>query len=247
MRIFHPPSLHVTSLSLMHPLDKSDVKYKNIGLIKILKRWLNLCINSTSRHLPAYRLFIINAPSLRWDGDVVSRPLAAIGWGLCVKKSIWRHLFPRKKEKRKKILPTGVRDGDRDRPQLSPAAPIGWRFVQNPTPTTSLTTHQQILKAYMQPPPSLRRCCTASKPRRSTFNFNPHCCSASEDGSFCSFCSFCSCSRLVLSYFSCRDTVYLRWVLLFVLEETKQTKNFTVLDTRVSFTFNFFFLLLGHY
>lgn len=123
------------------------------------------------------------------------------------KKSIWRHLFPIKKRKKNLILPTGVRDGDRDRPQLSPAAPIGWRFVQNPTPTTSLTTHQQILKAYMQPPPSLRRCRTASKPRRSTFNFNPHCCSASEDGSFC---SFCSCSRLVLSYFSCRDAVYLR-------------------------------------
>lgn len=58
-----------------------------------------------------------------------------------------------------------MRDGDRDRPQLSPAAPIGWQFVQNPTQTTSLTTHQQILKAYMQPPPaSLRRCCTTSKP-----------------------------------------------------------------------------------
>ncbi len=83
------------------------------------------------------------------------------------KKSSWRHLFPRKKKKKKKktlILPTGVRDGDRDRPQLSPAAPIGWQFVQNPTQTTSLTTHQQILKAYMQPPPSLRRRRTASKP-----------------------------------------------------------------------------------
>lgn len=74
--------------------------------------------------------------------------------------------FPEKKKKKKKalILPTGVRDGDRDRPQLSPAAPIGWQFVQNPTQSTSLTTHQQILKAYMQPPPSLRRCSTASNP-----------------------------------------------------------------------------------
>lgn len=79
--------------------------------------------------------------------------------------------FPIKKGEREKkalVLPTGVRD--RDRPQLSPTAPIGWRFVQNPTPTPSLTTHQQILKAYMQPPPSLRRCRTASKPgaQRST-------------------------------------------------------------------------------
>lgn len=54
------------------------------------------------------------------------------------KKSSWRHLFPRKE---KKTLPTSVRDGDRDRPQLSPAAPIGWHFVQNLTQTTSLTTH----------------------------------------------------------------------------------------------------------
>lgn len=62
------------------------------------------------------------------------------------------------------ILPTGVRDGDRDRPRLSPAAPIGWHFVQNPTPSSALATHQQILKAYMQPPPSLRRCRTAPQP-----------------------------------------------------------------------------------
>lgn len=84
--------------------------------------------------------------------------------------------FPEKKERekeRKKILPTSVRDGDGDRPQLSPAAPIGWQFVQNPTQTTSLTTHQQIRKAYMQPAPSLRRCRTAPEPdagaQRSTF------------------------------------------------------------------------------
>lgn len=113
------------------------------------------------------RLFIITSFSPRWDEDAASRPLAAIGWGLCVKKkSSWRHLFPRKKGK--KILPTSVRDGDRDRPQLRPAAPIGWQFVQNPSQTTSLTTHQQILKAYTQPPPppppSVCRCRTASKP-----------------------------------------------------------------------------------
>lgn len=85
--------------------------------------------------------------------------------------------FPEKKKRKEKktlILPTGVRDGAGDRPQLSPAAPIGWQFVQNPSQTTSLTTHQQILKAYMQPPPSPLRCCrTASKPdaaaRRLTF------------------------------------------------------------------------------
>lgn len=60
-----------------------------------------------------------------------------------------------------------MRDGDRDRPQPSPAALIGWQFVQNPT---SLTTQQQILKAYMQPPPSVLRCLTASEPgaQRST-------------------------------------------------------------------------------
>lgn len=88
----------------------------------------------------------------------LSLPLAE---ELCVKKVAGDICFP---EKRKEILPTSVRDGDRDRPQLSPAAPIGWQFVQNPTQTTSLTTHQQILKAYMQPPPSLHRCRTASKP-----------------------------------------------------------------------------------
>lgn len=105
--------------------------------------------------------------------------LSAVGWGCCQSPSrchwlrtvrqisSWRHLFPRKKKKGGKktlILPTGVRDGDRDRPQLSPAALIGWQFVQNPTQTTSLTTHQQILKAYMQPPPSLLSLRTDSKP-----------------------------------------------------------------------------------
>lgn len=106
-----------------------------------------------------------------------------MGWGCCQspsrchwlrtvrqKKYLETFVSHKKRREGKKalVLPTGVRD--RDRPQLSPAAPIGWRFVQNPTPTPSLTTHQQILKAYMQPPPSLRRCRTASKPgaQRST-------------------------------------------------------------------------------
>lgn len=40
----------------------------------------------------------------------------------------------------------------------------------------------------------------------------------------------------VWSYFSCRDAVYLRRVLLFVLEEPKQTKNFTAVENRVSWT-----------
>lgn len=124
------------------------------------------------------------APSLPLAEDCASK-----------KKPIWRHSFPIKKRKAL-ILPTGVRD--RDRPQISP--PIGWHLVQNPT---SLTTQQQILKAYMQPPPSVRRCRTASKPRRATFNFNPLCGSASEYG------SVGSCFRLVLSYFGCRDAVYL--------------------------------------
>lgn len=70
----------------------------------------------------------------------------------------------RKKERKKRkslILPTDVRDGDRDRPQPSPAALIGWQLVQNPT---SLTTQQQIRKACTQPPPPVLRCRSASQP-----------------------------------------------------------------------------------
>lgn len=157
-----------------------------------------------------YRLFIISVPSLRWDGDVVSRPLAAIGWRLCVKKkSSWRHLFPRKE---KKTLPTSVRDGDRDRPQLSPAAPIGWHFVQNLTQTTSLTTHQQILKAYMQPPsftpPLSQRFRTSC--RRSTLNF------------YLQWRRLLLlCSGLWYSPFMRQDVVDFYWLLLFLPEDTK--------------------------
>lgn len=144
--------------------------------------------------------------------------LPAVGWGCCQSPACCHWLkncaskkvagdicFPEKK--RKEILPTSARDGDRDRPQLSPAAPIGWQFVQNPTQTTSLTTHQQIRKAYLQPPPSLRRCRTASEPDAgSALNFYPHCCSVSEDGCFC-FCAFLSAGTPIcaqLNYFSRR-------------------------------------------
>lgn len=146
------PSQSVISLCLMFPLDNQNETKKWL-------KWLFLGLNSSPSHPPVYRL--LSMSSLRWGGDVVSRPVAAIGWRTARQKSIAGDIcFPEKK--RKEILPTSVRDGDR--PQLSPAAPIGWQFVQNPTQTTSLTTHQQILKAYMQPPPSLRRCRTASKP-----------------------------------------------------------------------------------
>lgn len=125
------------------------------------------------------------------------------------KKSSWRHLFPRKE---KKTLPTSVRDGDRDRPQLSPAAPIGWHFVQNLTQTTSLTTHQQILKAYMQPPsftpPLSQRFRTSC--RRSTLNF------------YLQWRRLLLlCSGLWYSPFMRQDVVDFYWLLLFLPEDTK--------------------------
>lgn len=157
--------------------------------------------NSTSRYLPAYCLYLLSV-----------YPLRGVGWGCCQspprchwlktvrQKKSYLETFVSHKKRKALILPTGVRD--RDRPQISP--PIGWHLVQNPT---SLTTQQQILKAYMQPPPSVRRCRTASKTRRATFNFNPHCGSASENG------SVGSCFRLVFSYFGCRDAVYLSFII----------------------------------
>lgn len=148
--------------------------------------------------------------------------LSAVGWGCCQspsrchwlktvrqKKSSWRHLFPRKE---KKTLPTSVRDGDRDRPQLSPAVPIGWHFVQNLTQTTSLTTHQQILKAYMQPPsftpPLSQRFRTSC--RRSTLNF------------YLQWRRLLLlCSGLWYSPFMRQDVVDFYWLLLFLPEDTK--------------------------
>jgi len=69
--------------------------------------WLFLDLNSTFKHPPAHTPCVYcHGPSARWDGDVVSRPLAAIGCGLCVKKKVcWRHLFPRKKKKRRTPSP----------------------------------------------------------------------------------------------------------------------------------------------
>lgn len=86
------PSQSAISLCLMLPLDnKNETK-------KLLK-WLFLGLNSTPRHPPVYRL--LSMSSLRWGGDVVSRPVAAIGWRTVrQKKYSWRHLFPRKKKKR---------------------------------------------------------------------------------------------------------------------------------------------------
>ena len=183
--------------------------------------------------------------------------LSAVGWGCCQSPSRCHWLrtvrqkkkkkvagdicFPEKKKKKEKkktlILPTSVRDGAGDRPQLSPAALIGWQFVQNPSQTTSLTTHQQILKAYMQPPPSpLRRCRTASKPdaaaRRLTFlrTLPPP------------LPPLLLLLLLLSPGFLCflirRDDVYPP--LTFIISpvrKSEQTKNFTGIGSRVSFTF----------
>lgn len=136
--------------------------------------------------------------SLQWDGNVVSRSLAAIGWGPCVKKVAGDICFPEKREKNGRGDPPHQCERRRQRQTSAQSWGSHWlavctksnsnHFTHN-TPTNPKGVHAA---SSCITPPLPQRIQTWS--RRSTFNFYPHCCSASEDGCFCS----CFCFWLVL-------------------------------------------------
>lgn len=200
--------------------------------------WITLAIKSTSRHLPAYSLFIINAPFSVVGWDVVSRPLAAIGWGLCVKKKYLETFVSHKKRRgggvEGKKTPHPPHRCERRRQRQTSAQSCGSHWLALCTKSNSKqctrntpTNPEGVHAASSIAPPLSHR---SPAWRTTTLHFNPRRRRrrACEDGSL----RFSA--RLVLSYFSSRDAVFLRWLLLFLPEESEHTKNFTLVHILVS-------------